>query len=128
MICSEFENRFDPVAGENMRGDILNDLNEHLNRLEPVVLVSVVETRGSTPRKAGSQMLVFEDGSIKGTIGGGQGEARSIDLAAVAFVEKTSSLHRLTMNASVAAAEGMACGGDMLIFVQYVDADDRRVS
>ena len=31
----------------------------------------VVETKGSTPRKAGSKMIVYEDGSIFGSIGGG---------------------------------------------------------
>lgn len=36
----------------------------------------VVDTSGSTPRKAGTKMRVFEDGSIKGTIGGGSLEKK----------------------------------------------------
>lgn len=103
-----------------MRGDILADLNQELAQGRATVLVTVVETSGSTPRKAGSQMLVLEDGSIRGTIGGGQGEARSIILGGQALAERSSSLHHLTLNASVAADEGMACGGTMDIFVQYV--------
>ena len=101
-----------------MRADILADLNQELAHGRGAVLVSVVETAGSTPRKTGSQMLVLEDGSIRGTIGGGQGEARAIALAGQAFSERKSSLHHLTMTASVAASEGMAFGGNMGILVR----------
>ena len=104
-----------------MRADILTDLYQELAQGRAAVLVTVVKTAGSTPRKAGSQMLVFGDGGIRGTIGGGQGEARSITLAGQALADKKSSLHHLTMTASVAASEGMACGGTMDIFVQYVE-------
>jgi xanthine dehydrogenase accessory factor len=38
---------------------------------EPVALVTVVSTQGSTPQKAGAKMLVHADGRIVGTIGGG---------------------------------------------------------
>ena len=86
-----------------------------------MVLVTILSTRGSTPRKAGSQMLVFEDGSIFGTIGGGQAEGLSMRAAAEAFKTGASSQHQMTMTASVAALEGMACGGAMDIFIQYVD-------
>lgn len=103
-----------------MRSDILTDLNEQLTKGRAVVLVTVLETKGSTPRKAGSQMLVLDDGSIRGTIGGGQGEARALELAAKAMAGKRSFVHHLTMNASVAASEGMACGGNMDVFIQYV--------
>lgn len=38
-------------------------------------LVTIIETKGSTPRKAGANMIVYEDGSVYGTIGGGCAEA-----------------------------------------------------
>ncbi|MBP9041285.1 MAG: XdhC family protein [Anaerolineaceae bacterium] len=38
----------------------------------PVALCSIVSASGSTPRHAGSKMLVFPDGHISGTIGGGE--------------------------------------------------------
>lgn len=104
-----------------MRADILKHLNRERAEGRPAVLVTVLGTRGSTPRKAGSQMLVLADGSIRGTVGGGLAEARARTEAAQAFQTKASSLHHMTMTASVAALEGMACGGDMDIFIQYVD-------
>lgn len=103
-----------------MRSEILKRLNQERDRGRPVALVTILATRGSTPRKAGSQMLVFEDGSIFGTIGGGQAEGLSIAAAAEAFKTGASARHQMTMTASVAAGEGMACGGDMEVFVQYV--------
>ena len=42
---------------------------------EPVVLATVAQTFGSTPRKTGAKMVVRQDGSFVGTIGGGCGEA-----------------------------------------------------
>ena len=106
-----------------MQSEILKRLNKERSRGRPVVLVTILSTRGSTPRKAGSQMLVFEDGSIFGTIGGGQAEGLSMRAAAAAFQTGASSLHEMTMTASVAATEGMACGGDMEVFVQYVGGE-----
>ena len=41
---------------------------------EPVELVTVAAASGSTPRGAGAMMAVFPDGSIAGTIGGGNVE------------------------------------------------------
>jgi xanthine/CO dehydrogenase XdhC/CoxF family maturation factor len=42
---------------------------------EPAALVTVVSTQGSTPQKAGAKMVVYPDGRIVGTIGGGCVEA-----------------------------------------------------
>jgi len=51
--------------------EIFNDLKTVIEQGIPSVMCVVIATEGSTPRKTGSKMLVFEDGSIKGTIGGG---------------------------------------------------------
>ncbi len=105
-----------------MLAEIVKQLNRERAAGRPAVLVTVLATRGSTPRKAGSQMLVLADGSIRGTIGGGLAEARARTRAAQVFQSRASSVEHMTMTASVAALEGMACGGAMDFFVQYVDA------
>ena len=58
--------------------EIFNDLKKVIEQGIPAVLCVVTETTGSTPRKAGSKMLVFQDGSIKGTVGGGSVEFQAI--------------------------------------------------
>ncbi|MEJ2218753.1 MAG: XdhC family protein, partial [Gemmatimonadota bacterium] len=45
---------------------------------EAAVLATVVAVRGSTPRGAGSKMLIASDGTLVGTIGGGCGEGQVI--------------------------------------------------
>src|SRR5438093_4848382 len=55
--------------------DLLAELTKALDGGRPCVYCSVVETRGSTPQKAGAAMLVFPDGSQSGTVGGGCDEA-----------------------------------------------------
>ena len=42
-----------------------------LERGQPAALVTIVSTIGSTPQRVGAKMLVFSDGRIVGTIGGG---------------------------------------------------------
>ena len=51
--------------------ELLAELNATLGRGLACVYCAVVETRGSTPQKAGAAMLVFPDGSQAGTLGGG---------------------------------------------------------
>ncbi|MEM5767366.1 MAG: XdhC family protein, partial [Bacillota bacterium] len=58
-----------------MESELLKRICELQERKEKAALVTIVETRGSTPRKAGSRMLILPDGRSYGTIGGGCGEA-----------------------------------------------------
>src|SRR5256885_11158361 len=55
--------------------EILTELSAALDEGRDGVYCSVVETRGSTPQKAGAAMLVFPDGRQVGTLGGGCVEA-----------------------------------------------------
>ncbi len=64
---------------ENER--ILRDLNKAVASGQPVVLATVVATQRSVPRRAGTKMLVFADGATRGTVGGGEMEAKAIDAA-----------------------------------------------
>ena len=58
--------------------EILKEALEKNNKGETVALVTIVETKGSTPREVGAKMLVNKDGLISGTIGGGITEAKII--------------------------------------------------
>ncbi len=85
------------------------------------VLCTVVEESGSTPRSMGASMLVYPDGNITGTIGGGVTEKRVIDRAMELLRKGTgSALQREVLQASEAAMEGAVCGGAMSIFLEVV--------
>jgi xanthine/CO dehydrogenase XdhC/CoxF family maturation factor len=84
------------------------------------VLVTVIETHGSTPRKAGTKMLVYPAGKILGTIGGGCTESEARLQALRALDENVSFTYLLSLLDDTAADEGMVCGGTMEIFVQVI--------
>ena len=52
----------------------------------------IVQTKGSTPRKVGSKMIVYDDGSINGSIGGGNLEKKVIENAIQLIKEQGSKL------------------------------------
>ena len=74
---------------------------------EPLVLVAVAESKDSTPRKAGTLMLVSADGLACGTIGGGAIEAHGIACARRLL---GSTVHRFE-NMGLEERLGMVCGG-----------------
>src|SRR2546430_11961421 len=55
--------------------ELLADVTAALDAQRDCVFCSLVETRGSTPQKAGAAMLVYPDGTQAGTLGGGCVEA-----------------------------------------------------
>lgn len=86
----------------------------------PLVLVTIIATRGSTPRKAGSGMLILPDGTTFGTIGGGCGEAAIKRRALQALDENNSCLYILNMFDGAEEENGMICGGIMEVFIQVI--------
>ncbi len=84
------------------------------------VLVTIIDTHGSTPRKAGAKMLVYPDGRIVGTIGGGCTESEAKLQALRALDENVSFTYLLSLLDDTAADEGMVCGGTMEIFLQVI--------
>ena len=74
----------EPIKVSNsceLNKDVLEALAKSQN--EKMSLVTVISTKGSTPRKAGSKMIVYDSGKIIGTIGGGCAEAKIIKDAAL---------------------------------------------
>lgn len=99
---------------------ILKKICELTNQEERSALVTIVSTKGSTPRKAGATMLVAQNGKLWGTIGGGCGEAAVRQRALLAMDEGISCMHQVTLLNDMAATEGMVCGGTMEVFIQVL--------
>jgi xanthine dehydrogenase accessory factor len=95
---------------------ILNDLKTVIEQGIPAVLCIVTKTIGSTPRKAGSKMLVFNDGSIKGTIGGGSIEFQVIQDA----LKIISCGEPFTRQFHLENDVKMHCGGTMDIYFEPI--------
>ncbi|MGF6189277.1 XdhC family protein [Serratia sp. 2723] len=82
----------------------------------PFALAQIVDSRGSTPRHS-AQMLIREDGSIVGTIGGGMVERKVIAEALEALQEKASRMFHGRMARNGSDAVGSDCGGAMSVYI-----------
>jgi xanthine dehydrogenase accessory factor len=87
----------------------------------PAALCTVIAVNGSAPRSASARMLVYGDGRIVGTIGGGQWEKVVIDAALVCIRE--GSARRVA--AHLTRDLGMCCGGAMEAFVEPITPVER---
>jgi len=88
---------------------------------ERAALVTVVGTEGSTPQKAGARMLVYADGRIVGTIGGGCLEAEMITRARQAIEARRVQLTSYDLTPEQAGEDGLVCGGRMQVFIEPVE-------
>ncbi len=95
-------------------------LYEEIIRLQkariPAVLATIVESSGSCPRKTGAKMIVRQDGTIMGTIGGGKTEAEVIVSALDAIRQGAPR----TLSFSLTERHGSVCGGKIKVFLESI--------
>ena len=98
----------------------LADIYEELARMHrdgvSGVLATVVRADGSTPRNAGAKMIIYGDGRILGSVGGGAIESTVIDEARGMVGSKESRLFSYDLDSD----QDMACGGGMNIFLEPI--------
>lgn len=100
-----------------MERGVIHELARAIERGDRVVMVTVVDTHRSVPRHAGSKMLVFADGSTRGTIGGGEMEARIIALALESLSDGRPRLTRFELVDPRKGDPGV-CGGDVQLYLE----------
>lgn len=100
--------------------ELLRQLTESLERDRELIVCQVVETRGSTPQKAGALMVVMPDGTQLGTLGGGCVEAEVKQKAMRRIGNTGAELHSFVLDHDYAWADGLICGGKMVITTEAV--------
>ena len=105
---------------------LVDSIIARLAENQPVVVVGVIASSGSTPRGAGAMMAVFTDGGSVGTIGGGAVEFEAQKQAALMFESKNTRIASYTLTKFDVADLGMICGGDVTLFYEYFDPADKR--
>lgn len=95
-----------------------------LEKQHDLILITLVASDGSAPRKTGAQMLVGRDGRILGTIGGGAVEKRAEEMAVLLLAERHGCLHEFRLNEADSDDIGMICGGDVTALFTFIPADD----
>ncbi len=91
------------------------------DRSEPMVLVTIIETKGSAPRHNGSKMLVSNDGIIEGTVGGGRGEYNSLIEAQAVLENKSFTIMDVARLGDNPKESLMICGGVNKLMLQYLN-------
>ena len=84
-------------------------------------LATVVDTRGSTPRKAGTKMVVDPERGLVGTVGGGCGEAEVIEAAHAALADGRPRRLRIDLTKDPLSWSPAVCGGIMDVLVEPVE-------
>ena len=100
--------------------ELLQQLLASVRGGQPVAYTALVETRGSTPQKAGAAMLVFADGSQAGTLGGGCVEAEVKRKALELLASGTRDILSFQLDHDYGWDDGLICGGRMTMLVDPV--------
>jgi xanthine dehydrogenase accessory factor len=100
------------------------ELYEEIVRLKkegvPSALATIVQCVGSSPQKEGAKMLLREDGSVLGTLGGGCLEAEVLQVAKMAI--RDGSPRTLPFELTERHG-GLVCGGKVLVYIEPVIPD-----
>jgi len=99
--------------------EVIQEAVKLLEDGQPCVLATVVRTRGSTPQKSGAMLLVRQDGSGVGTLGGGCVEG-DIWFAAREILRnhRGPEFKNYYLNEDIAARDGLVCGGTMYFYLE----------
>lgn len=98
---------------------IWREIAELESNPQGAVLCTIIRSQGSTPRHPGSKMLVYEDGHISGTIGGGELESRIISAASEVLHSGRSKVLEFNMTDPARGDPGV-CGGQLEIYMEPI--------
>ncbi len=105
--------------------ELFGEVKKSLSEKEGSVLATIISSSGSTPRGVGAKMLVKQDGTIQGSIGGGAVEFQSMKKAMELMEKKVSGIREYSLTRNQAADIGMVCGGDITVLFQYISPENR---
>ena len=98
---------------------ILEEANDWLKNNQKVVLATVIQTWGSSPRPVGSRMIINDKGDFSGSVSGGCVETavvrESLDL-----LKESKLFKKIEFKVSNESAWeiGLACGGEIAIYLE----------
>ena len=99
---------------------VLAQAVEWLDAGRRIALATVTNTWGSAPRRAGSHMVVADDGSFSGSVSGGCIEGAVIETALQVIESGTPRTLEFGVTNEMAWEVGLACGGRVHLFVEPV--------
>jgi len=108
--------------------DIYSEINRNIAEGKPFAIATIVQTAGSSPRRAGARMLVYPDGSIYGTIGGGKFEKLVIDdCVSLLNANQETQLKKYGFSGDGSDSTSMSCGGEAKVFMEKYGKPKRLI-
>jgi len=100
---------------------ILEEAYNWVEANQKIVLATVIQTWGSSPRQIGSKMIVNEKGDFSGSVSGGCVESAVIR-ECIELIKNDKSFKKLEFKVSNEEAwdVGLACGGEISIFLNQI--------
>lgn len=109
---------------------LFNEMANLVSRGESFALATVITRNGSAPRATGARMLVRQDHTTCGTVGGGILEAQVEQLAAKILHDRQSVVQSFEFSGQDASTMDAICGGQVEVLLEWVngtDADTARL-
>jgi len=106
----------------SFEGTILEEANSWIKSNQKVVLATVIQTWGSSPRQVGSRMIVNEKGDFSGSISGGCVES-SVVAESIQLIKDDKPFKKIELKVSNENAweVGLACGGEITIYLEQIN-------
>jgi xanthine/CO dehydrogenase XdhC/CoxF family maturation factor len=101
---------------------ILEEANDWVNANQKVVLVTVIQTWGSSPRPTGSRMIINEKGDFSGSVSGGCVES-AVVRESMDLIKDNKEFKKIEFRVSDESAWeiGLACGGEIAVYLEKIN-------
>ena len=101
---------------------ILEEANDWFKTNQKIVLATVIQTWGSSPRQVGSRMIINENGDFSGSVSGGCVES-AVVRESLQLIKQEKLFKKIEFKVSNESAweVGLACGGEIAIYLEQIN-------
>ena len=101
---------------------ILDEAKDWLTAKRNVILATVIQTWGSSPRPIGSRMIINDKGDFSGSVSGGCVET-AVVRESMDLIKEKKPFKKIEFKVSNESAweVGLACGGEIAIFLEQIN-------
>ncbi len=102
---------------------IFEEANSWLKSNQKVILATVIQTWGSSPRQIGSRMIVNDKGDFSGSVSGGCVES-SVIRECLELIKNNNPFKKIEFKVSNENAwdVGLSCGGEIIIYIEQINS------